>query len=584
MAASLRDADDIRLSLYRSRRKADTLHFKVFRLGADIALSDVMPLLENMGLKVLTEHLYEIEAEGSKLYIQDIEVQPSARFEFDIDEVRELFQTAFERIWRGVAENDGFNKLILGAQLDWRQVSVLRGYCKYLLQTGVPFSQTYMEDTLNRYPAAAGLLVELFEAGFDPERESAGSTSQRGREETAREGAAGAGIARSDQGASALRRGSDRRTRRAARAADRGHHRLDQDSARPGREPRRGPHPARLSRRDRCDIAHELFSAEKSATRDGAPHDYISFKFDSAKVPDLPKPRPYREIFVYGAARRGRAPALRAGRARRPALVGSARGFPHRSAGPGQGADGQEHRHRAGRLEGRLLRQASAGIGGDRDAVLAEGVACYRMFINGLLDITDNLVDGKVVHPDRCRAPRRRRSVSRRRRRQGHRDVLRHRQRDQRASTASGSAMRSRRAARSATTTRSMGITAKGAWESVKRHFRALGRDCQTQDFTCVGIGDMSGDVFGNGMLLSRHIRLLAAFDHRHIFIDPDPDTAKSFAERERMFALPRSSWADYDTRLDLEGRRRVRAHREVDSGVARSLRACSASRKARRR
>ncbi len=186
MAASLRDADDIRLSLYRSRRKADTLHLKVFRLGADIALSDVIPLLENMGLKVLTEHLYEIEADGSKLYIQDIEVQPSARFEFDIDEVREMFQTAFERIWRGVAENDAFNKLILGAQLDWRQVSVLRGYCKYLLQTGVPFSQTYMEDTLNRYPAIAGLLVELFEAGFDPKRESAASTSQRGREETAR--------------------------------------------------------------------------------------------------------------------------------------------------------------------------------------------------------------------------------------------------------------------------------------------------------------------------------------------------------------------------------------------------------------
>ncbi|HJT97376.1 MAG TPA: NAD-glutamate dehydrogenase, partial [Rhodanobacteraceae bacterium] len=139
MAASLRDADDIRLNLYRSRRKADTLHLKVFRLGGDIALSEVIPLLENMGLKVLTEHLYEIDVEGSRLYIQDIEVQPSLRFEFDVDEVREMFQTAFERIWRGVAENDSFNKLILGAQLDWRQVSVLRGYCKYLLQVGVPF-------------------------------------------------------------------------------------------------------------------------------------------------------------------------------------------------------------------------------------------------------------------------------------------------------------------------------------------------------------------------------------------------------------------------------------------------------------
>ena len=552
MAASLRDADDIRLSLYRSRRKADTLHLKVFRLGADIALSDVIPLLENMGLKVLTEHLYEIEAEGSKLYIQDIEVQPSARFEFDIDEVRELFQTAFERIWRGVAENDAFNKLILGAQLDWRQVSVLRGYCKYLLQTGVPFSQTYMEDTLNRYPAAAGLLVELFEAGFDPKRESAGApANEAARKRLAKELQALV----SPEVIKAHPRFVEDLT--AARGAPRAQQiaviitsikilldqvaSLDED---------------RILRAYLGVIGATLrtnyFQPEKSGTRDGAPHDYVSFKFDSSKVPDLPKPRPYREIFVYGARVEG--VHLRFGPVARGGLRWSDRREDFRTEVLGL-VKAQMVKNTVivpvGSKGGFFVKRPPAS--GERDAVLAEGVACYRMFINGLLDITDNLVDGKVAHPDL---------------------VVRHDADDPYLVVAAdkgtatfsdianavseehgfwlGDAFASGGSA--GYDHKKMGITAKGAWESVKRHFRALARDCQTQDFTVVGVGDMSGDVFGNGMLLSRHIRLLAAFDHRHIFIDPDPDTAKSFVERERMFALPRSSWADYDTSLISKG------------------------------
>src|SRR5690606_32553655 len=163
-------------------RREGTLHFKVFRHNADIALSEVIPLLENMGLRVLTEQLHEVQVDGSTLYIQDITVQPAIRCAFDIEQIGGAFESAFERIWRGEAENDAFNRLILGARLDWRQVSILRGYCKFLLQTGVPFSQTYMEETLNRYPALAGLLVELFEAGFDPQREIHGQPLQEATE------------------------------------------------------------------------------------------------------------------------------------------------------------------------------------------------------------------------------------------------------------------------------------------------------------------------------------------------------------------------------------------------------------------
>jgi glutamate dehydrogenase len=547
MAASLRDADDIRLNLYRSRRKADTLHLKVFRLGGDIALSDVIPVLENMGLKVLTEHLYEIDVDGSALYIQDIEVQPSLRCEFDIEQVRELFQTAFERIWRGVAENDAFNKLILGAQLDWRQVSVLRGYCKYLLQTGVPFSQSYMEDTLNRYPAIAGLLVELFEAGFDPKRESAGKAANE----------------------SARKRLAKELQALVSPEVIKAHPRFVDDLSAARNEPRAQQITAiiaaikvlldQVASLDEDRILRAYLSVIGATlrtnyfqSRNGVPHEYISFKFDSAKVPDLPKPRPYREIFVYGSRVEG--VHLRFGPVARGGLRWSDRREDFRTEVLGL-VKAQMVKNTVivpvGSKGGFFVKRPPAS--GERDAVLAEGIACYRMFINGLLDITDNLVDGKVAHPA---------------------DVVRHDADDPYLVVAADKGTATFSDIANAVSAehgywlgdafasggsagydhKKMGITAKGAWESVKRHFRALGRDCQTQDFTCVGVGDMSGDVFGNGMLLSRHIRLYAAFDHRHIFIDPDPDTAASFAERERMFVLPRSSWADYDTRLISKG------------------------------
>ncbi|HEY0178110.1 MAG TPA: NAD-glutamate dehydrogenase, partial [Dokdonella sp.] len=547
LVAALRDADDIRLSLSRSRRKSDVLHFKVFRVGAAIVLSEVIPLLENMGLKVLTEQLYELDVHGSALYIQDIAVQPALRCEFDIEQVRELFQAAFERIWRGAAENDAFNKLILGAQLDWRQVSVLRGYCKYLLQTGVTFSQSYMEETLNRYPAIAGLLVELFEAAFDPRRESAGKAAlEAARKRLARE----------------LQTLVPAETLKAhprfvdELAAVRAAPRAEQVAAIVAAIKTLLEQVASLDEdrilRAYLGVIGATLRTNYFQSHDGAPAPYLSFKFDSAKVPDLPKPRPYREIFVYSPRVEG--VHLRFGPVARGGLRWSDRREDFRTEVLGL-VKAQMVKNTVivpvGSKGGFFVKQPPAG--GERDAVLAEGVACYRMFIHGLLDLTDNLVDGQVVPPV---------------------DVVRYDGDDPYLVVAADKGTATFSDIANAVSAehgywlgdafasggsvgydhKKMAITAKGAWESVKRHFRALGRDCQTQDFTCVGIGDMSGDVFGNGMLLSKHIRLVAAFDHRHVFLDPDPDPAVSFAERERLFALPRSSWADYDAKRISKG------------------------------
>ncbi|MGA9828837.1 MAG: NAD-glutamate dehydrogenase domain-containing protein, partial [Rhodanobacteraceae bacterium] len=543
IAASLQDASDIRLSLYRSRRKPDTLHFKVFRLGADIALSEVIPLLENMGLKVLAERLYAIDAQGGRLYIQDMEVRTAVHCDFEIDQIRDTFQTAFEKIWRGKAENDAFNKLVLSARLGWRQVGMLRAYCKYLLQTGVPFSQSYMEQTLGRYPAIAGLLVELFEAAFDPKRESAGKTAT----ESARK-----------------RLAKELTTLVAEDVLKQQPTFIDDILAVRGESRQRqidvliGAIKTLLDRVQSLDEDRILraYLAVIGATlrtsyfqlRDGEPRECVSFKFDSSMVPDLPKPRPYREIFVHGPHVEG--VHLRFGPVARGGLRWSDRREDFRTEVLGL-VKAQMVKNTVivpvGSKGGFFVKRPPAS--GDREAVLAEGIACYRMFINGMLDITDNLMDGKVIHPE---------------------GVVRYDQDDPYLVVAAdkgtatfsdianalsaehnywlGDAFASGGSA--GYDHKGMGITAKGAWESVKRHFRALGRDCQAQDFTCVGIGDMSGDVFGNGMLCSEHTLLVAAFDHRDIFLDPNPDPATSYAERKRLFDLPRSSWKDYDATL----------------------------------
>ena len=547
--AALTPQDDLRISLYR--REDGSLRLKFYHLADDIPLSDILPMMENMGLRVIAEHPYRIELGTGIAYIQDFEVE-GARAGIDVDRVDENFEEAFAQLWRGQAENDGFNRLILSAGLSWRQVAMLRAYSKYLQQVGVPFSQTYVEQTLSHYPLLARLIVELFEARFDPATGSEAKTAIK-------------------EGAQRLQRqfealvGDDAATMAALQPV------LDARSASRERQ-------AEVTRSTLLGLLDRVASLDEDrilrsfigvidatlrtsyylnvlgrARADGGPRDYVSYKLDSALVPDLPKPRPYREIWVYGPRVEG--VHLRFGPVARGGLRWSDRREDFRTEVLGL-VKAQMVKNTVivpvGSKGGFFCKQLPSPTT-DRDAWLAEGIACYQRFINGLLDITDNLVGGNVVHPQ---------------------DVVRHDGDDPYLVVAAdkGTATFSDIANAIARAHgywlddafasggsvgydhKAMGITAKGAWESVMRHFRAMGRDCQKDDFTCVGIGDMSGDVFGNGMLLSKHIRLLAAFDHRHIFLDPNPDTAASFKERSRMFKLPRSSWDDYNKALISKG------------------------------
>jgi glutamate dehydrogenase len=524
------------------------LRFKLYRLHEDIALSDALPMMENLGLRVVTEHPYRIDVDGTTVFIQDFEVE-SGVAGLDVESAAADFSEAFARTWRGEAENDGLNRLVLSASLDWRQVALLRGYARYLQQVGVPFSQSYVEDTFSRNPLLARLLVELFEARFDP---AAGGSSRKGRRKQGEDAGAARlaahlrALAGGDEACMALlqpvvdARGLERGARAevvrgAIRALLDRVSSLDED---------------RILRSFMGVIDATLRTSYYQRNADGSCKETITFKFDSSLVPDLPKPKPYREIFVYGPRVEG--VHLRFGPVARGGLRWSDRREDFRTEVLGL-VKAQMVKNTVivpvGSKGGFIVKRPPA----ERDALMAEGVACYRLFISGMLDVTDNVVDGKVVPP---------------------RDVVRHDQDDPYLVVAAdkGTATFSDIANGIAREYgfwlddafasggsvgydhKGMGITARGAWESVKRHFRALGHDSQSQDFTCVGIGDMSGDVFGNGMLLSRHIRLVAAFDHRHIFIDPDPDAARSYAERERLFRLPRSSWADYDTSLISKG------------------------------
>jgi glutamate dehydrogenase len=541
--AQLKGEDAVRMSFYHPLQRPQTLRFKVYRAGDDIALSEVLPQLENLGLRVLTEYVYDIRLGDRTLHIQDFEVRPVGDLAFTVEQVGSLFEDAFEQIWRGHAESDGFNRLILGAKLSWRQVAMLRGYCKYLLQAGVAFSQSYMEDALNRYPAIAGLLVELFLARFDPRREALGAEELK---------AAGATLAGEMQ-ALIPQRVQQAQPQLVATLVD-------------ALSLPRGEQIAAVERAigvlledvaslDEDRILRSFKAVIRATLRtsffqqwEGQYRPYISYKFDSHLVPELPKPVPYREIFV--CAPRVEGIHMRFGPVARGGLRWSDRREDFRTEVLGL-VKAQMVKNTVivpvGSKGGFFVKRAP--LAGDRDAQLAEGIACYRMFIAGLLDITDNLVEGAVVPPQQ---------------------VVRHDQDDPYLVVAAdkgtatfsdianaisiehgfwlGDAFAS--GGSNGYDHKGMGITAKGAWESVKRHFRAQSRDIQSQDFSVVGVGDMSGDVFGNGMLLSRHIRLLAAFDHRHIFLDPNPDTAASFAERARMFKLPRSSWDDYDKSL----------------------------------
>ncbi|WP_030835704.1 NAD-glutamate dehydrogenase [Streptomyces hygroscopicus] len=497
---------DFALSLYEPVGAAHAeRRFKIYRAGAQISLSAVLPVLNTLGVEVVDERPYELRcSDRTTAWIYDFGLRlPLREGETLADDARERFQNAFAAVWTGRAESDDFNQLVLGAGLDWRQAMVLRAYAKYLRQAGSTFSQSYMEDTLRNNVHTTRLLVSLFEARMSPERQRAGVELTDALLEEL--------DAALDQVAS-----------------------LDED---------------RILRSFLTLIKATLRTNHFQDNGDGKPHDYLSIKLDPQAVPDLPAPRPAYEIWVYSPRVEG--VHLRFGKVARGGLRWSDRREDFRTEILGL-VKAQMVKNTVivpvgakGGFVGKRLPDPSV----DRDAWLAEGIACYKTFISGLLDITDNMVAGQVQPP---------------------KDVVRHDGDDTYLVVAAdkGTATFSDIANEVAQAYgfwlgdafasggsagydhKGMGITARGAWESVKRHFRELGHDTQTQDFTVVGVGDMSGDVFGNGMLLSEHIRLVAAFDHRHIFLDPDPDAATSYAERRRLFELPRSSWADYNAEL----------------------------------
>ncbi|MFD3657226.1 NAD-glutamate dehydrogenase [Streptomyces sp. NPDC058620] len=508
LEALQRGEKEFALSLYepvgavsRERR------FKIYRTGEQVSLSAVLPVLQRLGVEVVDERPYELRcADRTSAWIYDFGLrlpQTDGGGDYLADDARDRFQEAFSASWTGEAENDGFNALVLRAGLNWRQAMVLRAYAKYLRQAGSTFSQDYMEDTLHNNVHTTRLLVSLFEARMSPERQRAGTELTDGLLEEL-DGAL-------DQVAS-----------------------LDED---------------RILRSFLTVIKATLRTNFFQKAENGKPHGYVSMKFDPQAIPDLPAPRPAFEIWVYSPRVEG--VHLRFGKVARGGLRWSDRREDFRTEILGL-VKAQMVKNTVivpvGAKGGFVAKQLPDPAV-DRDAWLAEGIASYKMFISALLDITDNMVAGEVVPPA---------------------DVVRHDEDDTYLVVAAdkGTASFSDIANEVAVAYgfwlgdafasggsagydhKGMGITARGAWESVKRHFRELGHDTQTQDFTVVGVGDMSGDVFGNGMLLSEHIRLVAAFDHRHIFIDPKPDAAASYAERRRLFDLPRSSWADYNKEL----------------------------------
>ncbi len=544
--ATLSGPDDIGLSLYRPTDAGDTdiVRFKVFKHDHTIPLSDAMPMLDRMGLRAVSEWgPYDIVmANGDHICIQDLDLVAAFTDELDVEQVREPFAEAFEQVWRGRAESDGFNRLILAAHMNWRQAALVRAYCKYLTQTGVPFSQAYMEDTLTNHPLIARLLVELFEARLEPARDQ---EKKRDRERGAKKlqatfgalvvGEPEAVIEGAIERLATGRRQVDREAQQAA-CREVLEDLLDEVSS---------LDEDRILRAFADLIRATLRTNAFQTDANGQWHAHISFKLDSAQVPDLPKPRPFREVFVYSPRVEG--VHLRGGKVARGGLRWSDRREDFRTEILGL-MKAQSVKNTmivpVGAKGGFVPKQLPSG--GDRNAIQQEGIACYRLFIRGLLDITDNLVQGEVAHPHA---------------------VVRHDDPDPYLVVAAdkGTATFSDYAnelsreygfwlddafasgGSNGYDHKGMGITAKGAWESVKRHFRELGIDCQKEEHTAVGVGDMAGDVFGNGMLLSKHTRLIAAFNHLHIFIDPDPDTASAYKERKRLFDKA-AGWGEYNT------------------------------------
>ncbi len=484
--------------LYKSSDVGDkeVTELKIYSPQKEIILSEIMPVLESFGFNVIQEHTYSVKVEKEKVWINYFYLNLGKSGEEFSEKIKKNFEETADLIWRGVTQFGFLNRLIITADLDWKQVYMMRAYYKYLYQIGFRHDHKYVVDILARNSAITKMLVSLFEEKFDP------SSNQKNVESL---------IAKINDALSKVKDVAD-------------------DA---------------LIRKYFNAINATLRTNYYQLDSKGGFKGYLSFKFDCKKIPGLPLPVPHAEIFVYSPRIEG--VHLRGGKVARGGLRWSDRQEDFRTEVLGL-VKAQMTKNAVivpvGSKGGFVLKRDLTGF--TRDQLQHEGIECYKIFLRGLLDLTDNVVNGKIVHPQ---------------------NVVRHDEADPYLVVAAdkGTATFSDIANSISAEYnfwlgdafasggsvgydhKKMGITAKGAWISVMRHFREMNRDTQTQDFTCVGIGDLAGDVFGNGMLLSKHIKLVAAFNHLHIFLDPNPDSAKSFVERERMFNLPRSSWMDYD-------------------------------------
>ncbi|WP_425350224.1 NAD-glutamate dehydrogenase [Phyllobacterium phragmitis] len=481
---------------------ADAASLKIYHYGAAVALSRRVPLLENMGFQVISEQTFELPgADGAKVHVHDMQLVNAFSVPVDLTDDGALLEEAFRAVWSGTADNDGYNALVQTARLSAREIMILRAYGRYLQQAGITYSQGFIAAALNRYPDIARNLHSLFDLRFNPARIAEDSKA-----------------------------GAEKQIRDAIDLELQSVPSLDDDQI-----------VRRFLNLTEATLRTNAFAPEA----DGSPRVTLAFKLNPRLVEGLPRPRPYREIFVYGPEVEG--VHLRFGPVARGGIRWSDRAQDYRTEVLGL-VKAQQVKNAVivpvGAKGGFYPKRLPAS--GDRNAIFEAGRAAYIIFISTLLSVTDNIVDDTVVPPQ---------------------NVIRHDTddpyfvvaADKGTATFSDTANAISQAhdfwlddafasgGSAGYDHKKMGITARGAWEAVKRHFREMDIDIQTTPFTVAGVGDMSGDVFGNGMLLSGQTKLIAAFDHRDIFIDPDPDAAVAIAERQRLFDLPRSSWQDYD-------------------------------------
>ncbi len=505
---ALSEENPLGMHFYEPNEKEDdSFRLKLYQHDTTLVLSDVLPILECLGMRAISERPYALNLkDGAVVWINEFVMQYTHEGPLDMANLRICFQEAFKRVWFEEAENDGFNRLVLAAGLGWRQVAMIRTYAKYFKQIGSAFSQDYMELALVKHNLITTKITQLFEARFCPDL-----TGQRDRKMNAIKKAIFAELDHVKN--------------------------LDED---------------KIIRQFVQVIMKTLRTNYYQKQADGEFKSYIAIKLDSKEISGMPQPYPMFEIFVYSAAFEG--VHLRCDKVARGGLRWSDRKEDFRTEVLGL-MKAQQVKNavivpsgaKGGFVTKRLLE------GSSREAALAEGIACYQQFIRALLDITDNYHEDVLVKPQSVvcydeddpylvvAADKGTATFS-----DIANDISKTYQFWLGDAFASGGSI--------GYDHKKMGITARGAWESVKRHFYEMGMNIMTTDFTVVGVGDMAGDVFGNGMLLSKHIRLVAAFNHMHIFIDPTPHAAKSFKERERLFHMPRSSWSDYNDKLISKG------------------------------